>query len=152
MSAAVNAACHCRTVRLRVTLLDGVATARRCTCSYCRMRGAVPVSAALDALEIVAGAEALTEYRFNTGAARHFFCSICGIYTHHQRRSNLEQYGVNVACIEGMSPFDFAAVPVVDGVRHPADDPDGRLRLAGRLRYERAATDAETFPKPLLHD
>ncbi len=152
MSEPLDAACHCGTVRLRVTLLDGLATARRCTCSYCRMRGAVPVSAALDALEVVAGAEALTEYRFNTGAARHFFCSVCGIYTHHQRRSNLEQYGVNVACIAGMSPFDFAVVPVVDGVRHPADDAQGKLRLAGTLRYERAAADAETFSKPRLHD
>lgn len=151
MTGTLNAACHCGTVRLRVTLLDGIASARRCTCSYCRMRGAVPVSAALGAVEIAAGAEALTEYRFNTGAARHFFCRICGIYTHHQRRSNLEQYGVNVACLEGMSPFDFAAVPVLDGVRHPADDTGGTLRLAGTLHYEQAAADdAETFPKPVL--
>lgn len=136
MSEPVNAACHCGAVRLRVTLLDGVATARRCTCSYCRMRGAVPVSAELGAVEVVAGADNLAEYRFNTGAARHFFCRTCGIYTHHQRRSNLSQYGVNVACIEGMSPFDFAELPVIDGERHPADDPDGTLRLAGVLRYE----------------
>lgn len=152
MSETVDAACHCGAVLLRVTLLDGVATARRCTCSYCRMRGAVPVSAALGAVEVVAGGDALTEYRFNTRAARHFFCSICGIYTHHQRRSNLQQYGVNVACIGGMSPFDFAAVPVVDGVRHPADDRHGKLRLAGTLRYERAEAGAESFPKPVLHD
>lgn len=152
MSDPVEAACHCGAVRLRAALLDGVATARRCTCSYCRMRGAVPVSAALGAVEVVTGADALTEYRFNTGAARHFFCSICGIYTHHQRRSNLQQYGVNVACIEGMSPFDFAVVPVVDGERHPADDPQGKLRLAGTLHYKRAAVDKVTFPKPRLHD
>lgn len=143
MSDQVDAACHCGTVRLRVTLTDGMATARRCTCSYCRMRGAVPVSAALDSLEVVAGADDLTEYRFNTGAARHFFCRRCGIYTHHQRRSNLGQYGVNVACIAGMSPFDFAVVPVVDGERHPANDPDGRLRLAGSLRFEPAADEQD---------
>lgn len=143
MSEAINAACHCGAVRLRVRLTDGFANARRCTCSYCRMRGAVPVSVALNALEVVAGADALTEYRFNTGTARHFFCGTCGIYTHHQRRSNLDQYGVNVACIEGMSPFDFAEIPVVDGERHPADDPGGRLRPAGTLRYEPAGSDED---------
>jgi hypothetical protein len=37
----MEAACHCGTVRFRVKLTDGFKTARRCTCSYCRMRGAV---------------------------------------------------------------------------------------------------------------
>lgn len=117
----VDAACHCGAVRLRVRLEDGLKTARRCDCSFCRMRGAVAVSAPLDGVEIIAGAQALTEYRFNTRTARHFFCSICGIYTHHQRRSDPNQYGINAACIEGVSPFDFDAVPVTDGVNHPGD-------------------------------
>lgn len=128
------AACHCRTVRLRVRLREGLESARRCDCSLCRMRGAVAVSAALDDLEVLAGAEALTEYRFNTGAARHFFCSRCGIYTHHQRRSSPNQYGVNAACLEGVSPFDFAEVPVNDGVHHPSDGGGG---VVGVLRFER---------------
>ena len=37
----MEAACHCGTVRFRVKLTDGFNSARRCTCSYCRMRGAV---------------------------------------------------------------------------------------------------------------
>ncbi len=53
--------------------------------------------------------------------AQHYFCSRCGIYTHHRRRSNPNQYGVNVACLKGVSPFDFADVPVIDGVNHPSD-------------------------------
>lgn len=126
-------ACHCGRVRFRVRLSDGLRTARRCTCSYCRMRGAVAVSAELDGLEILAGEDALATYRFNTGAARHHFCSVCGIYTHHQRRSDPRQYGVNVPCLEGISPFDFEALPVMDGVSHPSDT--GRSELAGVLRF-----------------
>ena len=133
----VNGACHCGTVRFRVRLTDGVRTARRCTCSLCRMRGAVAVTAATDALTVVEGEEALSLYQFNTGAAKHWFCSRCGIYTHHQRRSNPDQYGVNVACLEGVSPFDFESVPVMDGERHPSDA-GGVNRVAGVLRYERA--------------
>ncbi len=98
------------------------------------MRGAVAVSAALEGVEVVSGAESLREYRFNTGSARHFFCGVCGIYTHHQRRSNPGQYGVNVACL-GISPFSFEAVPVLDGEAHPADH-GGVLRVAGTLRFE----------------
>ena len=131
----VSAACHCGTVRFRVVLAGGLSTARRCTCSYCRMRGAVAVTANLEDLEIVSGREALTEYRFNTGTARHYFCSRCGIYTHHSRRSNPDQYGVNAACLEGVSPFDFADVPVNDGVQHPSDG--GANRIAGWLTFRR---------------
>jgi hypothetical protein len=85
------------------------------------MRGAVAVSADVGGITFDAGEETLTVYRFNTGTAQHYFCSRCGIYTHHRRRSNPNQYGVNVACLKGVSPFDFADVPVIDGVNHPQD-------------------------------
>lgn len=129
-----EAACHCGAVKLRIRLADGFNTARRCTCSLCRMRGAVAVTADVDGIDILEGAEHLTLYQFNTGLARHYFCAICGIYTHHQRRSNSDQYGVNVACIEGISPFDFAEIIVTDGINHPSDN-SGRSRQAGVLRY-----------------
>ena len=41
-------ACHCGAVKFRVRLSKGLRTARRCNCSFCRMRGAVAVSAPLD--------------------------------------------------------------------------------------------------------
>ena len=126
--------CHCGAVRFEAKLSDGFNTIRRCTCSYCRMRGAVAVSAQMGGIRILRGEEALTSYRFNTGAAQHFFCSRCGIYTHHQRRSNPNQYGVNVACLDGVSPFDFAEVPVFDGVNHP-NDTGGMARRIGTLRF-----------------
>lgn len=98
------------------------------------MRGAIAVSADLDGIEFTYGQENLTLYQFNTNTAKHYFCSICGIYTHHQRRSNPDQFGVNVACIEGVSPFDFHEVIVNDGVNHPSDGNPGSS-VAGILRY-----------------
>lgn len=62
----LKAACHCRSVRFRVKLTDGFNTARRCTCSYCRMRGAVAVSANAGDIVFDAGEQALTLYQFNT--------------------------------------------------------------------------------------
>ena len=79
------------------------------------------------------GADKLTLYQFNTGAAKHYFCSACGIYTHHQRRSNPNELGVNVACLDGVSPFDFPEVTVYDAVHHPSDRPDGASGIAGTL-------------------
>jgi hypothetical protein len=84
--------------------------------------------------KVLQGEDALTSYRFHTGSAQHFFCSRCGIYTHHQRRSDQNLYAVNVACLDGVSPFDFSEVPVMDGVNHTSDT--GRpTRRAGTLRF-----------------
>jgi hypothetical protein len=116
-----NAACHCKAIQFEVKLSDGLNTARRCTCSFCRMRGAVAVTAELGGIKFISGQSLLTLYQFNTGTAKHYFCSVCGIYTHHQRRSNPNEYGVNVACLEGVSPFDFEDVQVLDGINHPSD-------------------------------
>ncbi len=126
--------CHCGAVRFEATLSDGFNSIRRCTCSYCRMRGAVVVMAEMGGIKLLRGEDALTSYRFHTGSAQHFFCSRCGIYTHHQRRSNQNLYAVNVACLDGVSPFDFSEVPVMDGVNHTNDT--GRpTRRAGTLRF-----------------
>ncbi|WP_086871087.1 GFA family protein [Kosakonia pseudosacchari] len=135
MSEKLKAQCHCGAVAFTVQLSDGFNTVRRCNCTFCRMRGAVAVSAPLSGIEVFKGKDKLTEYRFNTGTAVHYFCSVCGIYTFHQRRSNPDQYGVNVACIAGVSPFDFAQVPVSEGVNHPSDG--GSEGIAGYLRYSR---------------
>ncbi len=135
---AMNGSCHCGTIRFTVTLVEGLEKPRRCTCSFCRMRGAVVVSAMLPDLTITQGSEALTLYQFNTKKAEHYFCSKCGIYTHHRRRSNPNHFSINVACLEGVSPFDFECVPVLDGVVHHSDRPGGPAYVtAGLLRYEK---------------
>jgi hypothetical protein len=128
--------CHCGGVRFKAKLVDGLNTARRCTCSLCAKRGAIAVSARVEDFAIERGAELLTLYRFNTMVAEHWFCSVCGIYTHHRRRSKPTEYGINVACIDGLSPFDFDTVVVNDGQTHPNDRPPGTDGVAGILRYE----------------
>lgn len=132
----LNGACHCGGVRFHVKLTDGLRTARRCTCSLCRMRGAVAVSAEVGGVTVFEGQDLLSEYRFNTGTAKHYFCSRCGIYTHHQRRSNPNQFGVNVACLDGVSPFDFEEITVYDGEKHPSDS-GGASRTAGVLTFRK---------------
>ncbi|EMW7169911.1 GFA family protein [Vibrio fluvialis] len=116
-----RATCHCGTVELELSLPDGIVDPRRCDCSICRRKGAIVASVTLDAIRIVKGQEALRLYQFNTQTAKHYFCSVCGIYTHHQRRSNPHQYGYNVGCLEGVNPFDLGDVVTNDGVNHPAD-------------------------------
>jgi hypothetical protein len=134
----LNGACHCGAVQFSVTLTQGFASARRCTCSICRMRGAIAVTSTPDTFHVRQGADRLATYRFNTNTAEHHFCRNCGIYTHHKRRSNPGELGVNVACLEGVSPFDFREVQVFDGNRHPSDNSEHKSYLAGVLRFEPA--------------
>ena len=137
----LNGSCHCGSVKFTADLPFGLSSARRCTCSICRMRGAVAVTSTPAGFRITEGEDKLATYRFNTGVAEHHFCSVCGIYTHHKRRSNPNELGVNVACLESVSPFDFREVKVHDGTRHPADNSDHRTYPAGVLRFEPAPGD-----------
>ncbi|WLI90603.1 GFA family protein [Massilia sp. R2A-15] len=116
-----KASCHCGAVELELTLPDGIVNPRRCDCSICRRKGAIVASVPLAGLRIIRGEEQLKLYQFNTGAAKHYFCQVCGIYTHHQRRSHPDQFGYNVGCLEGVNPFDLGDIPTEDGVNHPAD-------------------------------
>jgi hypothetical protein len=119
-----RALCHCGSVVLELSLPDGVVNPRRCDCSMCRRRGAIVASVPLSDIRILKGAEHLRLYQFNTFTAKHYFCSNCGIYTHHQRRSNPSEYGYNVGCLEGVNPFAIPNVPTNDGINHPGDRHD----------------------------
>ena len=105
----------------RSSLPNGIEKPRRCDCSICRRKGAIVGSVALDGIKLIKGAEYLKLYQFNTNTAKHYFCSNCGIYTHHQRRSSPNEYGFNIGCLEGVNPFDIGDVVTNDGVNHPAD-------------------------------
>ncbi len=114
--------CHCGAVELELSLPQGIVDARRCNCSICRRRGAVVASVPLSGLKIVKGEGMLRLYQFDTKEAEHYFCSNCGVYTHHKRRSNPDQYGVNVGCLEGVDPYLIENVHTYDGANsHPSD-------------------------------
>ena len=99
--------CHCGAVRFRIaTDLPELTT---CDCSICRRKNALMVKVHESKFELLAGADALTEYRFHSRTARHFFCSICGIYPFHHKRVTPDFMGVNVFCLEG---FDPTGIPV----------------------------------------
>lgn len=110
-----KAACHCGSVELEINLPEGLQDLRRCNCSLCRRKGAIMASVPMSALKITRGEDNLGIYQWNTRVAKHYYCKICGIYTHHQRRSNPEEFGFNVACVEGVNPLELGEVPTVDG-------------------------------------
>lgn len=113
--------CHCGSVRFEVDLPNGFESLSRCNCSMCARRGAVVTAVPLSAFRLTQGEDRLSLYQFKTRTAEHYFCSVCGIYTHHKRRSNPNEYSVNVACIEGVNPFELGEITITDGINHVSD-------------------------------
>ena len=99
--------CHCGRVRFQIE--TDLAELTTCDCSICRRKNALMVKVHESHFTLLEGADALTEYRFHTHTAQHFFCGHCGIYPFHRKRVTPDFVGVNVFCLEG---FDPAGIPV----------------------------------------
>ena len=83
----------------------------------CSRKGFVMSTASSDELKIISGETYLNKYQWNTEIAEHYFCSKCGINTHHKRRSDPKQYGYNIACIEGFEMSWIKDAPYVDNTK-----------------------------------
>lgn len=91
--------CHCGRVRFEVDAPTVIA-AIDCNCSICRMSGFLHLIVPATQFRLLAGADALSEYTFNTGTARHRFCRHCGIKSFYIPRSNPDGFDVNVHCLD----------------------------------------------------
>jgi hypothetical protein len=111
--------CHCRRVRFevdapaRIEVLD-------CNCSICRMSGFLHLIVPAARFRLMDGEDALTEYRFNTGAAKHLFCRHCGIKAFYVPRSHPDGYSVNARCLDAGSVKDMAITAFDDNDRDAA--------------------------------
>ena len=74
-----------------------------------------------ESFKIIKGQEKLKLYQFHSKVAKHFFCSLCGIYTHHNPRSNPSMTGSNLGCIDEIDTFQFNDISINDGQNHPLD-------------------------------
>ena len=116
--------CHCGAVAFEVEAPARV-TVSECNCSVCRMTGFLHLIVPRAHFRLLRGTEALSEYRFNTGAAQHLFCSHCGVKSFYVPRSNPDGYTVNLRCLDQST---LAAVTV-----EPFDDRD-RATSDARIR------------------
>ena len=93
-----KASCHCGSVKFSVkTDLSKVV---QCNCSICKRKNAKMNLLPKAAITITQGEENLAIYQFDTKIAKHYFCKTCGIYTHHQRKSDPNGIGVNLGCLD----------------------------------------------------
>ena len=100
--------CHCGGVRIEVDAPAAIA-ALECNCSICRMSGFLHLIVPAARFRLLAGAELLSEYTFNTGTAKHRFCRVCGIKPFYVPRSHPDGIDVNVRCLD---PATIASLTV----------------------------------------
>lgn len=110
----VEGGCHCGSVRFRAEL-DADAVAHACNCSICRMTGFEGLIVPAARFQLLTDPDALSEYRFNTGTARHLFCRDCGVKAYYVPRSNPDGFSINRRCLDGDLPGRFPVEPF-DGV------------------------------------
>jgi hypothetical protein len=101
--------CHCGAVAFEVEA-PGRLLCQRCNCSICTKSGFLHLIVPKSRFRLVRGESALTTYTFNTGVARHTFCSTCGIKPFYIPRSNPDGVDVNVNCLDPL-PADLVVEP-----------------------------------------
>jgi hypothetical protein len=94
--------CHCRAVRFEADVPREI-EALDCNCSICAATGFLHLIVPHEDFRLLAGAEALTSYRFGTGAANHLFCATCGIKSFYQPRSHPGAWSVNLHALDHAS-------------------------------------------------
>ena len=110
--------CHCHAVRFSVLMGDPKQDLYRCNCSLCRKKGIVMKAVADTDLEVIAGQEHLSLYQWNKQIAEHYFCALCGVYTHHRRRRNPSQFSVNIECLDGLEMPEASIIGLTNGLEH----------------------------------
>jgi hypothetical protein len=91
--------CHCGRVRFEVSAPAHLEVLE-CDCSMCSVSGFLHLIVPAESFKLLKGAEALTTYTFNTGVAKHLFCSTCGVKSFYVPRSHPDGFSVNARCID----------------------------------------------------
>jgi hypothetical protein len=125
MKKTYTGSCHCGAVKFACDL-DLAQGTTRCNCSFCRKARFWMVFVKVDAVRVLAGAEALVDYQHvPPGKSEPFlhltFCGRCGIRP-FSRGGYLpafesEFFAVNLGCLDDVDDAELAAAPVafVDG-------------------------------------
>ena len=72
----------------------------KCNCTLCLKKAIIMKPLQKDKFKLLSGHNYLETYQWNKKIAKHFFCKICGVYTHHVRRRDPSQISVNIMCVD----------------------------------------------------
>ena len=116
--------CHCGRVRFEA-LAPARVQVSDCNCSMCSKAGYLHLLLRAEHFKLLSGQDVLTAYTFNTGTARHLFCSVCGIKSFYVPRSHPDGFSVNARCLDP-GTIEEVTVSACDGRNWERQFPTGR--------------------------
>jgi hypothetical protein len=125
--------CHCGAVRFEADV-DISAGTGKCNCTICTKMRFWSVEAKPEAFHLVAGDEALADYRGKNPVAHHVFCRHCGVrpfeWVDMPNMSGSKYYNVNVVCLDGVDIDELMSAPVTyyDGLNNCWDQTPAETR------------------------
>jgi hypothetical protein len=131
MKKTYRGSCHCGAVRFECEA-DLSAGTSKCNCSVCSKGRFWKAIVPAGAFRLQQGEEALSDYQFGGRVIHHLFCRTCGIKPFG--RGQIEEigpfYAVNVACLDGVTDEELAALPVdyQDGRNNHWEQPPAETR------------------------
>ena len=113
--------CHCGEIEANINVSKNFEKILRCNCSLCKRKGSIMSMVKNENFKITKGEDKLKIYQFHTKVAKHYFCSVCGIYTHHNPRSDPAMTVFNLGCLDDINTFELKEIFINDGHNHPLD-------------------------------
>ncbi len=95
----ISGSCHCQAVKFRCRVPQQPELIN-CNCSMCAPLAYLHWLVPEKDFELICGHYNLSEYRFHTGQARHWFCSTCGIKSFYRPRSHPDHFSINARCLD----------------------------------------------------
>src|SRR5215204_850560 len=102
--------CHCGAVGFEVEA-PAALLVQECNCSICTMTGYWHLIVPASRFRLLRGHDALAQYTFNTGVARHLFCGTCGIKSFYVPRSNPDGFSINARCLDRATISELTVEP-----------------------------------------
>ena len=110
--------CHCGDVCFKIFTDSVFLDLYRCNCTLCMKKAIIMKPISEKFFFLLKGKNSLSSYKWNKKIAEHYFCSNCGVYTHHRRRRNPSQISINFACLNIPEKFPKLFVKTVNGLEH----------------------------------
>ena len=110
--------CHCKLIKFKFftdQILDELYT---CNCSLCLKKSIIMKPIKKEDFHLLSGESTLNNYQWNKNIAKHYFCTFCGVYTHHLRRRDPSQISINIMCVDDILLPSTIKINQVDGASH----------------------------------
>jgi hypothetical protein len=123
--------CHCRAVRFEADIDLGRGMIK-CNCTICSKMRFWAAQLPSSAFKLLAGGDALREYRYGTRRDAHYFCGNCGVnvFSTGESKALGPFHAVALVCLDDVPVEELLAAPVryLDGLNDNWATPPGETR------------------------